>query len=36
MAADLKALHLSTVTSQWRPPAEQSARQRQATADYLA
>ena len=36
LAADLKALYLSTVASQWRPLAEQAARQRQAPADYLA
>lgn len=36
LAADLKALYLSTVASQWRPLAEQAVRQRQAPADYLA
>ena len=36
LTADLKALYLSTVASQWRPLAEQAARQRQAPADYLA
>ena len=36
LAADLKTLCLSTVASQWRPLAEQAARQRQAPADYLA
>ncbi len=36
LAADTKALCLSTVASQWRPIAEQAARQRQAPADYLA
>ena len=34
LTADLKALYLSTVASQWRPLAEQAARQRQAPADY--
>ena len=36
LTADLKALYLSTVASQWRPLAEQAARQRQAPADCLA
>ena len=36
LTADLRALYLSTVASQWRPLAEQAARQRQAPADYLA
>ena len=36
LTADLKALYLSTVASQWRSLAEQAARQRQAPADYLA
>ncbi len=36
LAADLKALYLSTVASQWRPLAKQAVRQRQAPADYLA
>ena len=36
LTADLKALYLSTVASQWRRLAEQAARQRQAPADYLA
>ena len=36
LAADLKALCLSTITARWRPLAEQVARQRQALADYLA
>ena len=36
LAADLKTLCLSTVAAQWRPRAEQAARQRQAPADYLA
>ena len=35
LAADLKTLCLSTITAQWRPLAEQAARQRQAPADYL-
>ena len=36
LAADLKTLCLSTVATQWRPLAEQAARQHQAPADYLA
>ena len=36
LAADLKALCLSTVAAQWQPLAEQAVRQRQAPADYLA
>ena len=36
LTADMKALYLSTVASQWRRLAEQAARQRQAPADYLA
>ncbi len=36
LAADLKALRLSTVAAQWQPLAEQAVRQRQAPADYLA
>ena len=36
LAADLKALHLSTVAAQWQPLAEQAVRQRQTPADYLA
>ena len=36
LAADLKTLCLSTITAQWRPLAEQAARQRQPPADYLA
>ena len=36
LTADLRALYLSTVASQWRRLAEQAARQRQAPADYLA
>ena len=36
LAADLKTLCLSAITAQWRPLAEQAARQRQAPADYLA
>ena len=36
LVADLKTLCLSTVAAQWRPRAEQAARQRQAPADYLA
>ena len=36
LAADLKTLCLTTVATQWRPLAEQAARQRQAPADYLA
>ena len=36
LETDLKTLCLSTVAAQWRPLAEQAARQRQAPADYLA
>ena len=36
LETDLKTLNLSTVAAQWRPLAEQAARQRQAPADYLA
>ena len=36
LAADLKALRLSTVAAQWQPLAEQAVRQRQPPADYLA
>ena len=36
LAADLKALCLSTVAAQWQPLAEQAVRQRQGPADYLA
>ena len=36
LAADLKALRLSTVAAQWQPLAEQAVRQRQTPADYLA
>ncbi len=36
LETDLKTLCLSTVGAQWRPLAEQAARQRQAPADYLA
>ena len=36
LAADLKALRLSTVAAQWQPLAEQAVRQRQMPADYLA
>ena len=36
LAADLKALRLSTVAAQWQPLAEQADRQRQTPADYLA
>ena len=36
LAADLKALCLSTVATQWQPLAEQAVRQRQTPADYLA
>ena len=36
LAADLKALHLSTVAAQWQPLAEQAVRQHQTPADYLA
>ena len=36
LAADLKALRLSTVAAQWHPLAEQAVRQRQPPADYLA
>ena len=35
LAADLKVLRLSTVASQWQPPAEQTVRQRQTPANYL-
>ena len=36
LAADLKALCLSTVAAQWQRLAEQAVRQRQTPADYLA
>ena len=36
LETDLKTLNLSTVAAQWRPLAEQAARQRQTPADYLA
>ena len=36
LAADLKALCLSTVAAQWQPLAKQAVRQCQAPADYLA
>ena len=36
LETDLKTLCLSTVATQWRPLAEQAARQRQPPADYLA
>ena len=36
LETDLKALCLSTITTQWRPLAEQATRQRQPPADYLA
>ncbi len=34
LATDLKTLCPSTVAAEWRPPAEQATRQRQAPADY--
>ena len=36
LETDLKTLCLPTIAAQWRPLAEQAARQRQAPADYLA